>query len=182
MILSLVMKAIDYFLKNYAILIKSTIEINIMYQIQEYVYIPIKMHFIIRLITIKNSFCHEKNLTLTLKTHFYQFVVFKSTHCQNTILIDWMNKNRIKFNTLVWNTDLNKEIENYNLFWREMWSPASSKSLTTIDHYYFNLDNGIPNYYFQIESIDIEFWQINSKEDILVLLESSKIISKYNVK
>ena len=109
-------------------------------------------------------------------------MVFKSTHCHNSILIDLFNENKIRFYTVVWNTDLNKEIENYPLFWREMWSSASSKNLMTINHYYFNLDNGIPNYYFQIESTDIDFWQINSNEDILILNYSSKIVSKYNIK
>ena len=107
-------------------------------------------------------------------------MVFKSTHCQNSILIDWNNENTKQNNTIVWNTDLNKEIENYPLFWREMWSSALSKNLMVINHYYFNLDNGIPNYYFQIESTDINFWQINSSEDILILNYGSKIVSKYS--
>ena len=67
MTLSLITRAIDYFLKNYAMLIKSTIEMDIMYQIQEYLYIPTKMHFIIRSIMIENSFCHEYDTPIRLK-------------------------------------------------------------------------------------------------------------------
>ena len=109
-------------------------------------------------------------------------MVFKSTHCQNSIIIDWTNENTKKFNKLVWNTDLNKEIENYSLTWGVIKSPASSKNLMTNNYYYFNLDNGIPNYYFQIEYFGIDFWQINSNGNTLIINEGKKIESKYNLK
>ena len=111
-------------------------------------------------------------------------MIFNSTRCQNSVLIDLFNENKNTSYTLVWNTDLNKEIENYPLEWRGIWSHTSSKNLMLVDDYYFNLDNGIPNYYFQIQPDDIKFWHINSNEDTLILFKRNSIFisSKYNIK